>query len=392
MSHPHRTQYGALVIILGLLAGCGDDTTDPTPAEPVGPRTLAEATTIDLAHPPNYAAPAWPTHYDEHVFLSNNIPDDNPVTDAGALLGRVLFYDRELSFNRRRSCASCHQQRFGFADTVRFSTGADGRSRTTAHAMRLLNARFYRVGRAFWDKRAPTFEAQASFPILAANELGFDATHGGMPALLTRLQEQPYYHELFRYVYGDSIVTEDRIQRALAQFVRSLVSVDSRFDEGWNAVWNIGTADHDLLRPFPGFTDEENRGKVLFVIAPVSGGGGCASCHVPPTFTLVGNALTNGLDAGQTAVFKAPSLKSAGLAGRFMHDGRFASLEQVIEHYNSGIQPGPLLDYRLRPPTSADPMRLNLSASDKRALVAFLRTLRDASIATDPRFADPFRR
>lgn len=373
-------------------AACSDDSAAPVPEEPTGPRTLAEATTIDLTNPPRYASVAWPLDYSTQVVSANNIPNDNPVTDAGALLGRVLFYDRQLSYNRRLSCASCHRQQFGFADTARFSTGADGKSRTTVHAMRLVNARFYRPGKAFWDRRAATYESQASMPILAANELGFDESHGGIAALLERLQAQPYYQELFKYAYGDTVVSEERLQRALAQFVRSLVSVNSRFDKGWEYVYNGGTPDHDILRSFPGFTEEENRGKQLFIIAPASGGGGCASCHVPPTFALIGGALSNGLDSGQVDIFKAPSLKSVATASRFMHDGRFKSLAEVVEHYNSGIKGGPILDYRLHRPDNPDPLRLHLSAADKRALVAFLKTLTDESIATDPRFSDPFRR
>lgn len=383
--------YASIATAALLATACGDDAAAPASEPPTGPRTLAEATTIDLAHPPHYVITSWPMDYSAQVVADNNVPEANPVTDAGALLGRVLFYDRELSYNRTRRCASCHRQQFGFADTARFSTGADGRTRTTAHAMRLVNARFYRPGKAFWDRRAATFEAQASMPILAANELGFDAAHGGMAALIARLQGQPYYHELFRHVYGDSVVTEDRVQRALAQFVRSMVSADSRFDRAWSAVWNLYTPDHDILQPFPGFTAEENRGKRLFVIAPASGGGGCASCHVPPTFALIGGSLTNGLDSGQVEVFKAPSLKSVGRAGRFMHDGRFRSLMEVVDHYNSGIQPGPMLDYRMHRPDDGSPLRLRLGDADKRALVAFLKTLTDESIATDPRFSDPFR-
>lgn len=392
MHASHALRLALATAAAGFLAGCSSDSPGSDPNEPGPPPTLAEATTIDLAHPPQYASVTWPMDYSPQVVGSNNIPVDNPVTDGGALLGRVLFYDRELSYNRQLRCASCHRQQFGFADTARFSTGADGRSRTTTHAMRLVNARFYRPGKAFWDRRASTYETQASMPILATNELGFDASRGGMPALIERLQALPYYNELFRYAYGDSVVTEDRMQRALAQFVRSLVSVNSRFDKGWEYVYNAFTPDHDILRPFPGYTEEENRGKQLFIIAPASGGAGCASCHVPPTFALIGGALSNGLDSGQVAVFKAPSLKSMASVSRFMHDGRFKSLAEVVEHYNSGIKGGPMLDYRLHRPDNPAPLRLNLPAADKRALVAFLKTLTDESIATDPRFADPFRR
>ncbi len=123
---------------------------------------------------------------------------------------------------------------------------------------------------------------------------------------------------------------------------------------------------------------------------PPQGGLACAGCHIPPTFALAANSQSNGLDAGETRIFKSPSLKSVGKSLFFMHDGRFSSLEQVVEHYNSGVKDGTALDNRLRTPAGT-PRVLNLSAADKAALVAFLRTLDDTTLASDPRFASPFR-
>jgi cytochrome c peroxidase len=120
------------------------------------------------------------------------------------------------------------------------------------------------------------------------------------------------------------------------------------------------------------------------------GGAGCASCHMPPTFALSADARSNGLDAGETRLFKAPSLRNVGLTGPYMHDGRFATLAEVIDFYDHGIQDGPALDPRLK--QGARPQRLNLSASDRAALVAFLITLNDTALTTDPRFSNPFRR
>jgi cytochrome c peroxidase len=150
-------------------------------------------------------------------------------------------------------------------------------------------------------------------------------------------------------------------------------------------------ADKGLSLPLAGFTAAEERGRVLFMLPPPQGGLGCAGCHQPPSFALAPGSLSNGLDAGEVVVFKSPSLKSVGRAGAFMHDGRFSSLAQVVEHYNSGVQPGPALDNRLIA-GNGQPRRLNLSDADKAALVAFLLTLDDPTLATDPRFADPFKR
>ena len=368
-----------------LLLGPGCSGTEPEPASGV-----EEALTIDLSQVPSYE-PTWPAHYDAPVRGQTNSPPANPVTDRGATLGRVLFYDTQLSINNTVSCATCHQQAIGFTDPARFSAGFNGTDRTDAHSMRLLNARFFGPGDAFWNRRAPTLEAQATEPIRNPTEMGFDAAHGGIDSLIRKMRGLRYYPELFAFAYGDGTITEDRIQRAIAQFVRSLVSVDSRFDQGFAQVFNPLAPDRGLGAPFPGFTAEENQGKQLFLAPPPQGGAGCAACHAPPTFALSPNSRSNGLDAGETRIFKSPSLKSVGATGPFMHDGRLATLEAVVEHYASGIQDGPALDNRLRGP-GGSPQRLPLSPAQKAALVAFLRTLTDNSTATDPRFSDPFRK
>jgi cytochrome c peroxidase len=201
----------------------------------------------------------------------------------------------------------------------------------------------------------------------------------------------PYYTELFTLVFGDATITEDRMQRAIAQYVRSIVSVNSRFDEGFARVFNPQLPDRGMNAPFANYTAQENRGKQLSLQPPPQGGAGCAGCHVAPTFALSGNARSNGLDAGETRVFKSPSLKSVGVTGPYMHDGRFATLDQVVEHYASGVQNSPSLDIRLRGP-GGQPQRLPLSAADKAALVAFMRTLTDDTLVSDTRFSDPFKR
>lgn len=382
-----------LLPILGLaaLVACSDGGTAPDRGGPAGTGSVAEALTIDLARIPNYAQPVWSADFDPATQSRTNEPIDNPVTDRGALLGRVLFYDRRLSINERVSCATCHVQTHAFTDTMRLSPGFNGVDRTTFRTMSLINARFYGPGQAFWNRRAGSFEAQATQPIVNAVEMGFDSTHGGIDALLSRLDGLGYYNELFTMVYGDSVITEARIRQALSQFVRSIVSYESRFDSAWSAVYDPNLADGGLSLTFPGLTAQENRGKQLFIAAPASGGGGCASCHVPPTFALVGNSLSNGMDAGETRIFKAPSLRSIAISGPYMHDGSFRTLAQVVTHYVRGIQDGPALDNRLRAPTGG-PQRLTMSSADQAALVAFLRTLTDNSLSRDPKFSDPFRR
>jgi cytochrome c peroxidase len=380
-----------VALALAALQGCGG-TAVPTGTGSDDPFPGVTASlTLDPARLANYASPAYPVHYDGAVRGQDNAPAGNPVTDAGATLGRVLFFDKQLSVNNTVSCATCHLQPNGFTDTEVLSKGFNGVDRTAAHSMRLGNARFYAARSAFWDKRAASLEAQASQPIQNAVEMGFDAAHGGLDALFIKMRGLAYYPELFRLVYGDATITEDRIQRAIAQYVRSMVSVNSGWDAGYALVFNAQAPDRGLGADVPGLTAEENRGKNLFLQPPQQGGAGCAGCHMPPTFSLAANSQSNGLDAGETRIFKAPSLKNVAVTGPYMHDGRLATLAQVVEHYVSGIQNGPALDNRLRGP-GGQPQKLALNAADKAALVAFLRTLTDNTLNGDARFTDPFRR
>ncbi len=363
-------------------------TTAALPAS--GLAAIRDALNLDLNNLFNYASPVLPAYYSGPA-ARDNTPPDNRTTDAGATLGRVLFYDRRLSFSNNVACASCHQQGIGFTDSQRFSTGFLPNTFTTAHAMRLGNVAYYTPGSMFWDKRAPTLEAQATQPIQNAVEMGYDASHGGLAALLAKMQALPYYPTLFQWVYGDPAITEARMQRALAQFQRAMVSTGSRWDAGYARVYNPQLPDRGLSLDVPGLTAQENAGRRLFILGPQQGGVGCAACHTPPSFALNANARGNGLDAGATTVFKSPALKNVGLGAAFMHDGRFTTLEQVVDHYDHGVQNGPALDNRLRGP-GGQPRVLNLGAADKAALVAFMKTLTDADFLGDPKFANPFRK
>ena len=311
-----------------------------------------------------------------------NTPTDNPITNNGATLGRVLFYDKNLSQNRIISCASCHQQAKGFSDSNIKSVGFLG-GFTGRHSMTLIDAKYYQNGRFFWDERALTLEAQVLQPIQDATEMGLTLTQ-----IIERINEQPYYNQLFINAFGNNIVTTDRVSKALAQFVRSIESYQSKYDVGRASVNNPNAN-------FSNFTVEENQGKALFFTPPQNSGGGCAGCHTTEAFAGIG-AQNNGLDLNTSADqgqgqgrFKTGTLRNIALTAPYMHDGRFNTLEQVVEHYNSGVKNHPNLANRLKD-ANGNPIVLNFTAAQKAALVAFMKTLTDNTIATEPRWSNPF--
>lgn len=368
------------------------DVGPPAATDTVGNGAVRAALVIDPANLPVYAGVGLPAFYTAAVRQrEDRTPLSNPITNAGATLGRVLFFDTRLSISQAVSCASCHAVESTFGDSARFSLGFDGVRRTSVHSMRLVNARFNESARYFWDRRAPTLEAQTTQPVQDGLEMGFDAAHGGIDAALTRLRSSTFYARLFRLAFGDSSISEDRVQRALAQYVRAITSTQSRWDVAYAQIAPPGNLPPNFLAPLPGFSAEESRGQQLFIQTVNAGGAGCAACHVPPTYSLSAASRSNGLDAGETRVFRSPSLKNVGLSRRHMHDGRFDSLAAVVAFYNADVRAGPALDPRLLNGTG-QPRRLNLSAADQAALVAFLRTLSDSSVLSDPRFRDPFRR
>lgn len=333
---------------------------------------------------PEYVTILYPEHYSSSILQNVNTPISNPITNKGASLGRVLFYDSKLSVNNTISCASCHNQSSGFTDSAIVSAGINGT--TPSHSMRLINSVFYTGNSMFWDKRAPSLEIQTTMPIKDHIEMGFSTTNGGMTALITKMNQIPYYPYLFNEVFGSNEITEERIQKALAQFIRSMISTNSKFDSAFAEVFSPQNPNGGVGLPFSQFTPLENAGKNLFLL-PKPQGLGCAGCHVPPTFALVANSLSNGLDANETQIFKSPALKNIA-TGPYMHDGRFSTLEEVIEHYNSGVLNGPALDNRLKGPNNTV-QQLNMTLLQKQQLKAFLETLTDNVIIQDSKFSNP---
>ena len=320
-------------------------------------------------------APLWDTQ-----------PLDNRTTDAGATLGRVLFYDKRLSITNTLACASCHQQSYGFASPQQFNTGVLGMP-LKRNTMALANAR-YNINQAwFSDMRVRGDLRNLIFmPIDDHDELGM-----ALYPIETKLQNTAFYPPLFAAAFGTPEVTRPRIAAALAQFVQALISYRSKSDLANNPMTNVPP------NPAAVFTAQEMQGFQIY-------NDHCSICHEVRANTNVWQA-NNGLDAiptdpgtldpalqrnGALGVFRAASLRNIAVTAPYMHDGRFATLREVIDHYDHGVQAGPYLDAILIDPATAMPRQLNLSDADKAALEAFLDTLTDNAFLTDPKFSDPF--
>lgn len=388
------------VVFIVSIAAC--DKTDTKGSAVASSYPLVEAAfgaSIDLTKLAEYAAQGKPAY-----ILKENA-GGVPVNNAKATLGRVLFYDKNLSITNSVNCASCHKQQFAFSDTALLSRGVEG-GVTGRHSMRLVNVRFGNEAKFFWNERAASLEEQVTQPIQDHAEMGFSGQSGrpALSVLLAKLQGIGYYKELFKFVYGDEQVTEARVQEGLTHFVRSIQSFDSKYDAGRAAAPNDGAA-------FANFTAQENQGKQLFSTAPVfdaaglrvAGGLGCNTCHNAPEFDIdpnsgnngvIGVANGTGIDLGNT---RAPSLRDLVRAdgtvnGPMMHTGVFTTLQQVIGHYgaiNIAAGNAARLDPRLRP--GGNGQRLQLTATEVNAVQAFLRTLAGEKLYTDVKWANPFR-
>lgn len=346
-----------LLVLLTLWAGCGGDSTTPTPPEP----TPSDPTPFVPTLPANFP-----------VFQD---PDDNPTTLEGIALGRRLFYDTTLSRNHQQSCGSCHQPSLSFSDDRRFSLGTDGVSEGTRNAPALSNLAWTR--NLFWDGRSVGLENQARQPVV--NPIEMDLPWEEVEA---RLQAHSEYPALFATVFGDPEITEDRVVKAIAQFERSLISANSKYDQ--------------YLRGETTLTKAEKAGERIFFTEQ----GDCFHCHGNILFTttkfhdigldLVPNdpglaAITNDpLDVGK---FKTPSLRNIEYTAPYMHDGRFQTLREVIDHYDLHVQNSPNLDPLILARTQRAPL---LTEADKDSLEAFLRALSDPSFLTNPDFQNPF--
>jgi cytochrome c peroxidase len=325
-----------------------------------------------------------PYALDYGIFPTPDIPTDNPLTVEGVKLGRMLFYDNLLSGNNSMSCASCHKQENAFTDTSRFSTGIDG-IQGQRQAMSVFNL-LWNTNGFFWDGRSTLLRDQALMPIQDPIEM-----HQMLPELVAELQATSKYPEQFKKAFGTSSVSTELIGKALEQFMFSIVSNRSKYDR--------------YLKGEATFTAQEERGRFLFITEynpafPDASGADCRHCHggdnfendrymnngidTDSEFIDFGRELVTGLSVDR-AKFKVTSLRNIELTPPYMHDGRFNTLEEVVEHYNE-VKNSSTLDGSFGPQM---PGGLQLSTEDKAALVAFLKTLTDYEMINDSRYAQP---
>jgi cytochrome c peroxidase len=343
-----------LLLLLGIFQACDTETDTP----------LKEAV---------LALPSTP--YEYGVSFNNDVPT----------LGRVLFYDKSLSLNNSVSCSSCHKQSLAFADNVSFSTGFENKktSRNSMPIQNLQSLNFEQIS-LFWDGREKNLQTMVLRPIANHVEMGMD----DFDALSKKLANIPYYENLFQKAYGTSEVDAQRISDALSMFLLSINSRDTKLDRAMN-----GNVELSAL---------EIEGQQLFMEKY-----DCNSCHQvadPEGYILAGTFANIGLDEVYTdngvgevtgnpqnnGEFKIPSLRNVALTAPYMHDGRFETLDDVIEHYSTGIENNENLDFRLRSNTG-EPMQFNITPQEATALKAFLMTLTDSEMVSAARFSDPFK-
>ena len=315
------------------------------------------------------------------------IAEDNPLTIEGVKLGRMLFYEKKLSADGSQSCASCHAQEDAFSDIDRFSLGVEGLE-GKRQAMSVFNLAWHE-NEFFWDGRAHLLRDQALLPIQDPLEM-----NETLENVITKLNGEQTYLDQFKRAFDSEEITEEKISLALEQFMNSIVSIDSKYDR--------------FLRGEESLTASEERGRELFFAEfnpgfPTTSGADCAHCH--GGFNFENNRyMNNGLDtdadqddigreevtgmASDRAKFKVTSLRNIDLTPPYMHDGRFATLEEVVDHYNNGLKPSATIDPALEYTRTNG--GLGLTQQDKTDLVNFLKTLSDETLTTNEAYSSPF--
>lgn len=319
-------------------------------------------------------------------FPPMDIPADNPLTNEKVALGRFLFWEKKLSGDNTMSCGSCHLAGHSFSDNNQFSTGITG-AVGNRQSMALINLGW--AYNYFWDGRAITLESQVIEPVQNPIEMNESWANA-----LAELQTDPLYPPMFEAAFGSTEITQDRAAKAMASFLRTMISANSKFDKQ-----RIGEYE---------FTPSEENGFNLFLAEGGSpeevqggqNGADCFHCHGHGAMQMTDYLIhNNGLDAVFTDLgvggitgneldmgkFKTPTLRNVELSAPYMHDGRFNTLEEVVNHYNSGGQPSSTIDPFMKYTVGG----LDLSEQSKADIIAFLKCLTDTSFVNNPNFSDP---
>jgi cytochrome c peroxidase len=349
-----------LVCLLFVALSCKDDDNEqegyvPTPANIVIPAIFSQ------------------------LLPEPEIPANNPLTEEGIALGRKLFFEKNLSADNTLACAGCHKPNEGFSDQRRFSVGIDGIA-GTRNSMPLINFAWNTKNKFFWDGRSNSIEEQVLEPVIDVIEM-----HNTWPNAVATLQTDANFPTAFDEAFGTATITKELVAKALAQFIRTLVSGDSKFDKHL-----LGEA---TLTPL------ETEGLAVFLD---ESRGDCFHCHGSPSNPLWtdNDFHNNGLDEdfsdlglgditgdpAQFGMFKSPSLRNLAFTAPFMHDGRFATLDEVINHYSEGLVFSPTIDPLMKTIAQGG---VQLTEADKAALKAFLLSLSDTTLTTNPAYQNP---
>jgi len=337
--------------------------------------------------------PDIPLSYDQ-TFPSYYGRSFTSYNNSLATLGRVIFYDENLSHDRNISCASCHDQALGFADAKAFSEGVNGRT-TSRNSLALGSVFSFREYYGsptnggipfFWDNSANTVQEQSKRTF--ANE---DEMNMKMEEVIERIKEEDFYKPLFNAAYASDEVTEDGVLDAISEFVGAIGSYSSTYDKALEKHYdsNSSSLRNIEVAIFPEFTEAENKGKKLYI-------SNCSSCHGEINGLPGAVEANNGLDMVYTdtgidgqSLFKVPTLRNITLTGPYMHDGRFETLEEVVDHYSNNIQSHKNLSVALKDGNEA--RKFNFSQEDKDNLIAFMHTFVDKEFLTAERYSNPFK-
>ncbi len=314
------------------------------------------------------------------------LPEDNPLTEQGVQLGRMLFYETMLSKDNTQACATCHVQSDGFSDSTRFSIGVEmlpGKRQ----AMPVFNLAWH-SNQFFWDGRSNLLRDQSLKPIQDPLEM-----NETLDNVVAKLSASQMYQDQFTRAFGSPEVNEEKMSLAMEQFMLSIVSNNSKYDQ--------------YLTGEVQLSESEERGRLLFEAEynpffPESSGADCAHCHGGSNFEN-DQYMNNGLDtdammtdigreevtkdASDRGKFKVPSLRNVAVTGPYMHDGRFQTLEEVIDHYNEGIQESSTADQTV---LNTKDTGLLLTEEDKVDLINFLKTLTDNTFLNEASYKTPF--